>query len=114
MDAIILKTDAGIHKGGVSMGREDKIRQVAELLNQTDSAHHSYEVNVLNGDGNSRWPEWYADNLIGHGFDIVLEDRLATELLENFLRESRADHGSCDTGICWEDFAARRIVERLV
>ena len=68
------------------MGREDKIRQVAELLKQTDSAHHSYEVKVLNGDRNSRWPEWYADNLIGHGFDIVLEDRLATELLENFLR----------------------------
>ena len=96
------------------MGREDKIRQVAELLKQTDSAHHSYEVKVLNGDRNSRWPEWYADYLIGHGFDIVLEDRLATELLESFLRESRADHLACDTGICWEDFAARRIVELLV
>ena len=96
------------------MGREDKIRQVAQLLKQTDSAHPSYEVKILNGDRNSRWPEWYAEYLIGHGFDIVLEDRLATEFLESFLRKSRADHGACDTDICWEVFAAMRIVERLV
>ena len=96
------------------MGRKDKIRQVAQLLEQTDSAHHSYEAKVLNGDRDSSWSEWYAEYLIGHGFDIVLEDRLPTELLESFLRESRDDHGVCDTGICWEEFAARRIVEKLV
>ena len=96
------------------MGREDKIRQVAELLEQTDSAHHSYEKKVLNGDQDTHWSEWYAEYLIGHGFDLLLEDRLATELLGSFLRESRADYGACDTGICWEEFAARRIVEKLV
>ena len=96
------------------MGREDKIRQLAELLGQADSAHHSYQKKVLNGGQDTHWPEWYAEYLIGHGFDMVLEDRLATELLESFLRESRADHGTCDTDICWEEFAARRIVEKLV
>ncbi|MDT8366940.1 MAG: hypothetical protein RRA15_10675 [bacterium] len=106
--------DPGDQKGGISMGREDKIRQVAKLLGQTDSAHHSYEIKVLNGDRDSHWPEWFAEDLIGHGFDMVLEDRLATELLESFLRESRAEYRACDTDICWEEFAARRIVEKLV
>jgi len=96
------------------MGREDKIKQVAELLGQTASVHHSYEKKVLNGDQDIHWPEWYAEYLIGHGFDLLMDDRLATELLEGFLRKSRADYGACDTDICWEEFAARRIVERLV
>jgi len=101
-------------KGGISMGREDKVRQVAELLQQTDSAHHSYELKVLDGDQDIHWPEWYADYLIGHGLDLVMEDRLATEMLVSFLKKSRADHRACCSNLTWEEFAARNIVEKLV
>jgi len=96
------------------MGREDRVRQVTELLQQTDSAHHSFEKKVLNGDQDIHWPEWYAEYLIGHGLDLLMEDRLATELLVSFLRQSRSDHSSCGSSLSWEEFAAKRIVERLV
>jgi hypothetical protein len=96
------------------MGRELKIRKVTELLQQTDSAHHSYEKKVLNGDEDIHWPEWYAEYLIGHGLDLVMEDRLATELLVSFLRKCRDEHCACGSGLCWEEFAARKIVEKMV
>jgi hypothetical protein len=96
-----------------SMGREDKIQQVAELLQQTDLAHHSYEKKVLKGDQDIDWPEWFAEYLIGHGFDLLMEDRLATELLVSFLKKSRADHRACGSNLSWEKFTARRIVEKL-
>ena len=96
------------------MGREDRVRQVTELLQQTDSAHHSFEIKVLNGDQDIHWPEWYAEYLIGHGLDLVMEDRLATELLVSFLRQSRSDHRACSSKLSWEEFAAKRIVEKLV
>lgn len=96
------------------MGREDKVRQFAELLQQTDSAHHSYEIKVLNGDQDILWPEWYAEYLIGHGFDMLLENRLATELLVSFLRKCKADHRACGSSLSWEEFAAKSIVEKLV
>ena len=96
------------------MGREDKIKQVAELLEQTDSAHHFYEIKVLNGDQDIHWPQWYAEYLIGHGFDLLMEDRLATELLVRFLWQSREDHRTCGSKLSWEEFAAKGIVERLV
>ena len=96
------------------MGREDKIRNVTELLGRTDSAHHSFEIKVLKGDRDIRWPEWYAEYLIGHGLDLLMEDRLTTEMLANFIQESKTDYRSCDSKLTWEEFAAARIVEKLV
>jgi len=96
------------------MGREDQIRQVTELLEQTELAHHSYEKRVLNGEQDSNWPEWFAEYLIGHGFDLLMEDRLVTELLVSFLRQSRSDYRTCSSNLSWEKFTARRIVDRLV
>ncbi len=96
------------------MGIEDRVRQVTELLQQTDSAHHSFEKKVLNGNQDIHWPEWYAEYLIGHGLDLLMEDRLATELLVSFLRQTRSDHRSCGSSISWEEFTAIRIVEKLV
>jgi hypothetical protein len=96
------------------MGREDKIKQVAELLGQTVSVHHSYEKKVLSGDQDIHWPQWYAEYLIGHGFDLLMADRLATELLVSFLWQSREDHRACGSKLSWEEFAAKGMVERLV
>ena len=96
------------------MSMEDKIRQVTDLFEQTDSAHHSYQSKVLKGNQDIHWSEWYAEYLIGHGFDLLMEDRLATELLVSFLRKSREDHRSSGSKLSWKEFAAREIVERLV
>jgi hypothetical protein len=95
------------------VGREDKIREVTELLRQTDSAHHTYEIKVLQGNQDVDWPEWYAEYLIGHGLDLVIEDSLATEMLESFLRKCREDHRACDSNLSWEKFTARRIMNKL-
>jgi hypothetical protein len=96
------------------MARQEKVKLVTELLHLTDSAYDAYQKKVLNGDPDTHWPEWYAEYLIGHGLDLVMEDRLATEMLVRFLRESRADHRSCDSNLTWEEFTARKMVERLV
>ena len=100
--------------GGVPMGREDKISKITELLGQTDSAHHFYEAKVLKGDRDIDWPEWYAEYLIGHGLDLVMEDRPATETLVGILMKCRSDHQNCESDLSWEEFTAARIVEKLV
>ena len=96
------------------MGREDRIFQLARLLNHTYSAHHLYEKSVLNGGRDIHWPEWYAEYLIGHGLDILVEDRLSTDQLENALKESRQNHRASGSKLSWEEFTARWIVEKLV
>ena len=96
------------------MGRRDTIRQLAELFHQAESAHHHYVKNVLEGENDLLWPEWYAEYLIGHGLDLLLEDRLAAELLAGFLLRCRADHKACRSTVSWEEFAAARMAEKIM
>ena len=96
------------------MGRRERVRQLAELFHQAESAFHHYEQEVLEGDRDIYWPEWYADYLIGHGLDLLMEDRLASELLAGFLLRCKADHKACGSRISWEEFAAMRMVEKMV
>ena len=96
------------------MGRKERLRRLAELFHQAESAYQHYEQSVLEGDRDLHWPEWYADYLIGHGLDMLVQDRLAAELLAGFLLRSKADHKACRTRLSWEEFAAARMVERMV
>ena len=96
------------------MGREDRVRLIAELLHQTDSAHHSYLNKVLGKDEDAYWPEWYAEYLIGHGLDLLMDDRLATELRVGFLSRCREEYRTCNPGLSWEEYTARKFVEKLV
>jgi hypothetical protein len=96
------------------MGRRSKIRQLTDLFHQADAAYQEYEEKVRHGDRDIQWPEWYAEYLIGHGLDLLVEDRLSEDLLAGFLLRSRADHKASPAVITWEEFAATRIVDRMI
>ena len=96
------------------MGRTRKIRQLSELFHQADSAYQEYELKVRDGDRDTHWPEWYAEYLIGHGLDLLIEDRLGEETLADFLLRSKVDHKAYPSEITWEEFAAARIVDKMV
>jgi len=96
------------------MGRKDRIHLLAELFHQADTAYTNYEQKVLKGNWDIQWPEWYADYLIGHGLDMLVEDRIAADLLAGFLLRSKAEFRTCNSKLSWEEFAANRIVEMLV
>lgn len=96
------------------MAREDKVRQISYLLQMADKAHHQYEILVLHGKRDETWHEWYAEYLIGHGIDGVLEDMLSVEKLARFL-SAMDDVRRDSSGLMdWSDPAARRMVDTLV
>ena len=96
------------------MGRTRKIRQLSELFHQTESAYQEYELKIRNGDRDTQWPEWYAEYLIGHGLDLLIEDRLGPKRLAIFLIRSKADHKAYPSEITWEEFTAARILDKMV
>ena len=53
------------------MAREDKVRQLSNLIHKADDAHRQYEILVLHGKRDETWYEWYAEYLIGHGIDAI-------------------------------------------
>ena len=100
--------------GGVLVGRRVKIRQLSELFHQAESAYQQYELKVRDGDRDIGWPEWYAEYLIGHGLDLLTQERLESDLLAGFLLRSKADHKACRSAATWEEFTAARIVDRMI
>jgi hypothetical protein len=71
-------------------------------------------MEILDGHRDIQWPEWYAEYMIGHGLDLLMGDRLAAEILAGFLLESRAEHKASRSTLTWEEYAANRIVDRMV
>ncbi|MDF1537128.1 MAG: hypothetical protein P1S46_11655 [bacterium] len=96
------------------MAREDKVRQVAHLLQMADHAHNAYEVAVLHGKRDESWYEWYAEYLIGHGLDRILEDMLGVDRLARFLETLDEVRKGSSNLMDWRDGTARRMVDTLV
>ena len=96
------------------MAREDKVREVSYLLQLADQAHHKYEVQVLHGERDDNWYEWYAEYLIGHGIDRVLEEMLTVDRLAKFLSVMDEIRKSSSDSMDWSNPAARRMVDTLV
>ena len=96
------------------MAREDKVRQVSNLLQMVEHAHYTYEISVLHGKRDENWHEWYAEYLIGHGLDRILEDMLSVERLARFLATMDEVRKGSSALMEWSDGTARRMVDTLV
>lgn len=104
----------GKEEGGEPVAREDKVRQLSNLLEMADRAHHQYEVLVLHGKRDETWYEWYAEYLIGHGIDAILEDMLSVDRLARFLASMDEVRRGSSNVMDWGDGTARRMVDTLV
>ena len=95
------------------MQKNERVKLVSDLLTQTDSAHHTFERKVLNGERDEQWSDWYTDYLIGHGLDNLLGNEVASDLLSRLLLESAEETRRKRTKTTWAQFAARKIVKHL-
>jgi len=95
------------------MHKNEKVKLISDLLDQTNSAHHTFERKVLNGQRDEQWSDWYTDYLIGHGLDNLLGDKPESELLSRLLLESAEESERKRTKMTWSEFTARKIVKNL-
>ena len=96
------------------MHKEERVKLISDLLNQANSAHHTFEQEVLNGESDEQWFDWYTDYLIGHGLDNLLGNELASELLSRFLIESAEESKQEETKLTWAAFTAHKIVKDMI
>lgn len=95
------------------MQKSERVKLVSDLLVQTDSAHHTFERKVLNGERDEQWSDWYTDYLIGHGLDNLLGNEVASDLLSRLLLESAEETRRNRIKTTWVQFTARKIVKHL-
>ena len=87
--------------------------RVAGLLDETASAHHTFEQEELGGERDEEWARWYAERALERGLGDVLGSTPSADDLAQVLSDATADHESEGSDQPWSRYAATRVVERL-
>lgn len=94
------------------MNDPNKFEQVSSLLHEAAETHHVV-YRISDGD-DPDWASWYADWLINLSeLPAALGDRPVRSHLVHLLVELDRDYTASNAEERWEDYYARRIIERL-
>ena len=96
----------------MSNAANEQVGRIAELLHEAAETHHTV-YRITDGD-DPDWASWYADWLL----DLSeLPDALGTRPVRGHLVHALVDldreYASADRSERWEDWYAKRLVERL-
>jgi hypothetical protein len=84
---------------------------IVALLEGVESAHGTYETNVLGGVRDEEWPKWYASYLLAHGLGERLgTPDLSSENLATRLTQLDAEYRQAQPNVPWTEFYARRLL----
>jgi len=103
--------DLSNRERGAIVHRKERIYKVSQLLSMAMTAHHSFEDKVLKGERDKQWPEWIAEYLIGHGLDVLLENKLTVDHLSQFLLQNQGQTDLDEIDHTWNEVTARRMID---
>jgi hypothetical protein len=90
--------------------RDETTTALRDLLRQAGAAHGEYESTVLNGVYDEAWPTWYADWLLAHGFNDLVQRSYTLAELAALLRDLNQQHRASGSTQDWADFYAERML----
>lgn len=93
------------------MDEQQRRDELAQRLSNAGAAHGEYEMTALHGEYDEQWAEWYADFLLGHGWNDVLTRVWTPSELAAALRQANADHRANAAQQPWQDFYAERFAQ---
>lgn len=86
------------------------VSQVANLLKQAGSAHHTYEQTVLKGVYDQDWPVWYANYVIENGLSDLFARPFTVDGLAARLTAATDLHSDHEAKESWADFVATQLL----
>ena len=89
---------------------ESKQREIANLLDKTQTAHGAYEERVLNGVYDQDWPAWYAAYLVEHGISDLLGRAITPSSLAELLKQYDEDYRAQSRPDGWPDYYAAQLL----
>lgn len=81
--------------------QDHRAARLAELLKQASGAHFEYETTVLHGVYDQQWAEWYAQHLIDHEANAVLNCTWTVDEWTARLRRADASHRAHASDQAW-------------
>ena len=89
---------------------ESKQREIANLLDKTQTAHGAYEERVLNGVYDQDWPAWYAVYLVAHGIADLFGQTITAEQLARLLKQYDEGYRAQQRQDGWPDYYAAQLL----
>jgi hypothetical protein len=89
---------------------EDRLIQ---LLTRTKDEHAEYEKSVLNGVYDQQWDLWYADFLVEHGLNDLLNSNLISADLATLLRDINDEYEKAGKKGSWEGYTAVQLIDTV-
>ena len=100
-------------------GKARLISEISSLLFGAESAHGRYEAEVLGGNRDEDWPQWYAGYLLDHGWLDLFPGSGASGAaagsrarLAGLLAEADKLHRASAPNERWQDFYARFLLAK--
>ncbi len=88
---------------------KEKVTAIAALLHRAGTAHGKYETEELNGVYDQNWPIWYAQWVVEHGVNDLVEQPVSAERLSATLYAINEQHKRTDKHQSWAEFTAERL-----
>jgi hypothetical protein len=92
---------------------EDRVFEIAQLLDQAGRAHGKYEQSELKGVYDQGWPRWYAGYVVEQGISALLGHVVTVDQVAAFFVSSYADFQKANSGESWSNYTARRLQAEL-
>lgn len=86
--------------------------QLTHLLQDASAAHGVYETDVLDGVYDEQWAAWYADWLVNHGLNELLETHFDAPSFGKLLEALNVEHEQSERSESWAQFTARALIAR--
>lgn len=92
---------------------DDRVDEIADLLDQAGQAHGKYERNELNGVYDQEWARWYAGHVVEQGVSALLGHAVTVDQVAQFFTDSFADYQRDNIDEDWGSYTARRMQAEL-
>lgn len=91
----------------------DQQAAIEHLLRAAEAAHGEYERAELGGVYDQRWADWYAQWLVDHGYNTLVDVAIEAEGLSALLDRLFELYRASGSGESWSSYFARAIVDDL-
>ena len=92
---------------------DDRVEEIAALLEQIGQAHGQYEATELHGVYDQAWARWYAGHAVEQGISALIGHAVTVDALATFFTNTFADYKRDGITEAWGDYTARRIQNEL-
>ena len=92
---------------------EDAVEELFAIVIGTAQAHHQYQENILAGEYNTHWSDWYSDHMIKEGINKLIDQDLKPAELKQILLEFDKQYKEDNPNEEWPVYYTKQFLKKF-